>query len=163
MHIPGENPARERGALNGLRSAHPLLLIHAVSDSVCLVADASRALLGAIRQTATAAGYCVVQADSTLELASAIHEGPLLTAKRLLLVLGAAWANQCAISISVAVTQRHQLGLPSARLILVYEPGSLGVVDRPIIHHCETIAVLEQPFEMEALRTAASLAAPAPA
>lgn len=97
------------------------------------------------------AGYETLQAESAAEVADHVHLQKLLSAETMLLVLGASWAAQCAMTISVAATQRHHLGLQPTRLILVYEWGTLGMLVRPALHHCDTVAVLEKPFEMEAL------------
>jgi hypothetical protein len=104
-----------------------------------------------------AVGYEVFRAENARELASHVHEQGLLSANVVLLVLDAELAAQCAVPISAATTLRHQLGLPPVRLVLVYEWGELGLIERPDVSYCLPIAVLEKPFEVAELKDIAEM------
>lgn len=123
-----------------------------MSEAVCLLGDDSAPLRGPMRDALIAAGYDVLQADSSTLLAAQVHEPALVSAPAMLLVLGGKWASQCAVPISVAATMRQQLNLAPAGVVLLYELGTLGVVESPDLHHCRTLAMLEKPFEMDVLR-----------
>jgi hypothetical protein len=138
-----------------------LLFVHDMAHTLCLIADPSPAMSGLMRDVLVDAGYEALIAENALHLADQVHLEKLLSADVMLLVIGAKWASQCAMSISVAATQRHQLGLPPASVVLVYEWGTLGVLDLPQLHHCDTVAVLEKPFEMDALKEVARSVGPA--
>jgi hypothetical protein len=123
-----------------------------MSEAACLLGDDSEPLRGLMRDALIAAGYDVVQAQSGTLLATQVHEPALISAPAMLLVLDAKWASQCAVPISVAATMRHQLNLAPACVVLLYELGTLGVVESPDLHHCRTVAMLEKPFEIDVLR-----------
>lgn len=123
-----------------------------MSEAVCLLGDDSEPLRGPMRDALIAEGYDVLQADSSTLLAAQVHEPALVSAPAMLLVLGGKWASQCAVPISVAATMRQQLNLAPAGVVLLYELGTLGVVESPDLHHCRTLAMLEKPFEMDVLR-----------
>lgn len=122
-----------------------------MSDAVCLLGDDSGPLRGLMRDALVDAGYEVLQAESSTVLATQVHEPDVVSAPTMLLVLGGKWAAQCAVPISVAATMRHQSNLAPMCVVLLYELGTLGVVERPALHHCRTLAMLEKPFEMDAL------------
>lgn len=131
----------------------------AMSDAVCLIGDDSGPLRSLMRQALIDAGYRVLQAESSNALASQVHDPTLISAGTMLLVLGGRWAAQCAVPISVAATMRHQMTRSPACLVLLYELGTLGLIEKPELHHCRTVAMLEKPFEMAVLRGAACAAA----
>jgi hypothetical protein len=108
-----------------------------------------------MRDALSDAGYQVLQAESSSALATLVHERGLASAPEMLLVLGAKWASQCAIPISVAATMRQQLNLAPASVVLLYELGTLGLLESPELHHCRTVAMLEKPFEMDVLKEVA--------
>lgn len=122
-----------------------------MSEAVCLLGDDSEPLRGLMREALVAGGYDVVQAESSAGLATQVHEPALVSAPAMLLVLGGKWACQCAVPISVAATTRQQLNLAPTCVVLLYESGTLGVVESPDLHHCRTLAMLEKPFEMRVL------------
>jgi DNA-binding NtrC family response regulator len=132
-------------------------------DALCLIADESGPLRNLMRDVLTEAGYEVLQAQSNIELATKVHEPALVSGATMLLVLDAKWASQCAVPISVAATMRQQSSLPPTGVVLVYEFGALGLLESPELHHCRTIAMLEKPFEMDALKEFARTAAAASA
>jgi hypothetical protein len=123
-----------------------------MSQAVCLLGADSEPLRGLMRDALIAAGYDVVQAQSSTLLATQVHEPALISAPAMLLVLGGTWASQCAVPISVAATMRQQMNLAPACVVLLYELGTLGVVESPDLHHCRTVAMLEKPFEIDVLR-----------
>jgi len=126
-----------------------------MSDAVCLLGDDSEPLRGLMRDALIAGGYDVLQVESSTMFATRAHEPALVWAPAMLLVLGQKWASQCAVPISVSATMRQQLNLAPACVILLYELGTLGVVERPDLHHCRTLAMLEKPFEIDVLREVA--------
>lgn len=131
--------------------------------AVCVIGDDSGPLRHLMQDALSDAGYQVVQAESSTALAALVHERSLTSAAEMLLVLGARWAAQCAIPISVAATLRQQLKLSPACVVLLYELGTLGVLESPELHHCRMVALLEKPFEMDVLKEVArSAATPSP-
>ena len=139
---------------NGTRVA-----FEASMPAVCLIGDDSGPLRQLMRDALSDAGYQVVQAESSTALAALVHERSVASAAEMLLVLGARWASQCAIPISVAATLRQQLNLSPVSVVLLYELGTLGILEGPELHHCRTVAMLEKPFEMDVLKEAAREAA----
>jgi CheY-like chemotaxis protein len=126
-------------------------------DAMCLVADPSPAMRNLMRDVISEAGYETLEAASVEAVAERVHSHELISAGSMLLVLGAKWAEQCAMAISLAATRRYHLGLEHARLVLIYESGTLRVFDRPAPAHCDTVAVLEKPFETDSLGDIVSL------
>ena len=123
-----------------------------MSETVCLIGDDSGSLRDLMRDTLSQAGFQVIQAESSAAFATRVHEPSLTTAAAMLLVLRGKWASQCAVPISVAATMRQQSNLPPTCVVLLYELGTLGLLESPDLHHCRTIAMLEKPFGMDVLR-----------
>ena len=94
---------------------------------------------------------CLLGDDSGALLSTRVHELAVVSAPTMLLVLGAKWAAQCAVPISVAATMRHQSNLAPVCVALLHEFGTLGVVESPELRHCRRLAMLEKPFEMDVL------------
>lgn len=133
-----------------------------MSDAICLIGDDSGPLCRLMREALTNEGFQVLQAESSVAFATQVHEPSLMSAAAVLLVLGGKWATQCAVSISVAATMRQQSNLPPTCVVLLYELGTLGVIESPDLHHCRTIAMLEKPFGMDVLREVAQVAVAQP-
>jgi hypothetical protein len=129
-----------------------------MAEAVCLVGDVYGPLRRLMRDALVDAGYEVLEADSSTALATQAHEPAVVLAPTLLIVLSGKWATQCAVPLSVAATMRHQLSLAPVCVALLYELGTLGVVESPELHHCRTLAMLEKPFEMDLLREIARAA-----
>jgi len=129
-----------------------------MSEAVCLIGDDSGALRGLMRDTLAGAGFQVMQAESSAAFATQVHEPSLMSAPAMLLVLGGAWATQCAVPIAVVATMRLQSNLPPTCVVLLYELGTLGLVESPDLHHCRTVAMLEKPFGMDVLHEIAQAA-----
>lgn len=134
-----------------MRPARGLLSTPPMSEAVCLIGDDSGSLRGLMRDTLSRAGFQVIQAESSTAFATQLHEHSLMTAPAMLLVLGGKWASQCAVPISVAATMRQQSNLPPTCVVLLYELGTLGLLEIPDLHHCRTVAMLEKPFGMDVL------------
>jgi len=128
-----------------------------MQQAVCLIGDDNGAVGSLMRDALRDAGYDVLQAESSTAFASQVHEPAVVSAAAVLLVLGGRWASQCAIPISVAATMRQQLNLSPACVVLIYESGTLGLLERPELHHCRTLAMLETPLEIAVLRNVAHL------
>ena len=129
-----------------------------MSDVLALVADSQSAMRGLLARTPNGLGYEVIGVGDAIELAQHVHREELLLRRELLLVLDAQLASRCAVPVSVAATRRWHQHLPSPKVILIYEWGTLGAREMPDLHHCETIAVLETPFHMQELATVAQRA-----
>jgi DNA-binding NtrC family response regulator len=125
---------------------------------MALVADSTKAMRGLLTRTLTGLGYGVLGVSDAAELARQVHAEDVLLCRALLLVLDAQLASQCAVPISVAATRRWQMHRASAKVILIYEWGTLGVVGMPELHHCEMLAVLETPFHLQELASVAKVA-----
>jgi hypothetical protein len=108
------------------------------------------------------AGYQVLQAESSTALATQVHDPTLVSASAMLLVIGGMWAARCAVPISVVATTRQHSNLAPTCVVLLYELGSLGVLESPDLRHCRTLAMLEKPFELEVLREVARAVLPQP-
>lgn len=124
-------------------------------EAVCLIGDDSGPLRSLMRGALVEAGYQVLQAESSAALATQVHEPALVSAPAMLLVLGGKWASQCAVPISVAATLRQQSNLAPTCVVLLYELGTLGLLESPELHHCRTVAMLEKPFELDVLKEVA--------
>jgi len=129
-------------------------------EAVCLIGDESGSVRSQMRAALVDAGYQVLQAESSTALATQLHEPDLMSAPAMLLVIGGKWASQCAVPISVVATMRQHSNLAPTGVVLLYELGSLGVLESPDLRHCRTLAMLEKPFEMEVLREVARAVAP---
>jgi hypothetical protein len=129
-------------------------------EAVCLVGDESGPLLSQMRDALVDAGYQVLQAESSTALATRVHEPALVSAAAMLLVIGGRWASQCTVPISVAATMRQQSNLAPTCVVLLYERGTLGVLESPELRHCHTLAMLEKPFELEVLSEVARAVVP---
>jgi CheY-like chemotaxis protein len=114
-----------------------------------------RALLS---DTLRGVGYDVTEAGSAAEVAERVHQTALVSAPAALLVIGAKLSTQCAVPISVAASQRWHLQLRPLKVAVLFEWGTLGTVERPQLHHCEMVAMLEKPFLMSELEQLAKLA-----
>lgn len=130
-----------------------------MSEAICLIGDESGPLCSLMREALATAGFEVMQAESSAAFATRVHEPSLMSAGAMLLVLGGRWATQCAVPISVAATMRQQSNLPPTCVVLLYELGTLGLLESPDLHHCRTVAMLEKPFGMDVLREVAQAAA----
>jgi hypothetical protein len=108
--------------------------------------------------TLRSVGYDVTEAGNAAELAERVHHAALLSAPISLLVIGAKLSTQCAVPISVAASQRWHLQLSPLKVAVLFEWGTLGTVERPQLHHCEMLAMLEKPFHMSELEELAKLA-----
>jgi hypothetical protein len=129
-----------------------------MSEAVCLIGDDSEPLRSLMRAALVDAGYQVLQAESSAALAMQVHEPALVSAAAMLLVLGGKWASQCALPISVAATRRQQSNMAPTCVVLLYELGTLGVLESPELQHCRTVAMLEKPFELDVLKEVARAA-----
>ena len=100
-----------------------------MSEAVCLIGDDSEPLRSLMRDALVDAGYQVLQAESSAALATRVHEPDLVSAAAMLLVLGGKWASRCAVPISVAATRRQHSNMTPTCVVLLYELGTLGVLD----------------------------------
>jgi hypothetical protein len=132
--------------------------LSSMTDRIALIAHSTPAMRELLSRTLAGIGHGVVGASDATELAREVHREDVLSCQSLLLVLSAKLATQCAVPISVAATRRWQIQLPPAKVILIYEWETLGVLDAPELHHCETVAVLETPFHVQELARVAQLA-----
>lgn len=129
-----------------------------MSEREALIADSTSAMRELICDTLKTVGYHVTGAETAQELAGKVHEQKLLVARTALVVVGAKWTEQCAVPISVAASQRWRLQLPPLKVVVVHEWGTLSTVSHPHLKHCEVIAVLEKPFDLNDLEAIARLA-----
>jgi CheY-like chemotaxis protein len=129
-----------------------------MSESEALVADVTPAMRGLLRDTLRDVGYHVSEAGSATEVSEQVHQAALASASVALLVIGAKLVVQAAVPISVAASQRWQLGLAPLKVAVLFEWGTLGTLEVPRPNHCDLVAMLEKPFHMNELEQIARIA-----
>jgi hypothetical protein len=123
---------------------------------LAVVCDADSAFRELVRASLEAAGYLVIEAAGSPQLASALGTHAALTAPRVFLALGANLAVPCRAGISSLGLQRSEAGLPLPQTVIMVEFGTPEGSVEPVFALCKPAGHLEKPFDLGLLQSIAS-------
>ncbi len=120
-----------------------------MSVALALIVERDAALRQLMSSSVARAGYDILECSNPLQLKVEAHSLPVVEVPKLLVVLSADVARECARELTALLRARASAGMPAFHAVFTCEFGAVQPL--PVLGTYALMGVLEKPFELDEL------------